>query len=165
VSPAGFIYATVLLLFAAMPPLANRKYGTGHRVIISQNAMNELKAAATVLCLSASSAAAQDAAAGQISFSRCLGCHSIGVDAKNKIGPQLNGLDGRKCGGVEGYAYSAANKDCAFTWNEANFVEYIRDPRAKIPGTRKSISGIGDQTEAKNLWAYVRQFSPDGRMK
>jgi cytochrome c len=118
-----------------------------------------------VLCLSASSAAAQDAAAGQISFSRCLGCHSIGVDAKNKIGPQLNGLDGRKCGGVEGYAYSAANKDCAFTWNEANFIEYIRDPRAKIPGTRKSISGIGDQTEAKNLWAYLRQFNPDGHLK
>lgn len=134
-------------------------------MIISQNAMREIKVAAILVCLSASTACAQDAAAGQISFSRCVGCHSIGVDAKNKIGPQLNGLEGRKCGALEGYAYSVANKDCAFTWNEASFVEYIRDPKAKIPGTRKSISGIRDQTEAKNLWAYLRQFGPDGRPK
>jgi cytochrome c len=127
--------------------------------------MKELKLAAIFLCLSASIASAQDAAAGQISFSRCVGCHSIGVDAKNKAGPQLNGLDGRKCGSVETYVYSNANKECAFTWSEANFVEYIRDPKAKIPGTKKSISGIRDQTEAKNLWAYLRQFGPDGRPK
>lgn len=130
-----------------------------------QHSRKQFGLAAIMLCLSASTAWAQDAAAGQISFSRCLGCHSIGVDAKNKIGPQLNGLEGRKCGTAEGYAYSVANKDCAFTWNEANFVEYIRDPRAKIPGTRKSISGIRDQTEAKNLWAYLRQFAADGRLK
>ena len=132
---------------------------------VAQHVTTELKLVAFILCLSASTAAAQDAAAGQISFSRCLGCHSIGVDAKNKVGPQLNGLEGRKCGGVEGFAYSAANKDCAFAWDQANFVEYVRDPKAKIPGTRKSISGIRDQTEAKNLWAYLRQFGPDGRLK
>jgi len=132
---------------------------------IAQYAMNQLKLVAFIVCVSASAASAQDSAAGQISFSRCLGCHSIGVDAKNKVGPQLNGLEGRKCGGVEGFAYSAANKDCAFAWDQANFVEYVRDPKAKIPGTRKSISGIRDQTEAKNLWAYLRQFGPDGRLK
>jgi cytochrome c len=132
---------------------------------VRQHSKKQLGLAAIMLCLSASTASAQDIAAGQISFSRCLGCHSIGVDAKNKIGPQLNGLEGRKCGSADGYAYSVANKDCAFTWNEANFVEYIRDPKAKIPGTRKSISGIRDQTEAKNLWAYLRQFGADGRLK
>ena len=132
---------------------------------MAQDAMNHLKLGAVFICLSASNASAQDAAAGQISFSRCVGCHSIGVDARNKAGPQLNGLAGRKCGSVEGYVYSNANKDCAFTWSEANFVDYIRDPRAKIPGTKKSISGIRDQTEAKNLWAYLRQYGPDGRMK
>jgi len=132
---------------------------------MAQDAMNQLKLSAILLCLSASSASAQDAAAGQISFSRCVGCHSVGVDARNKAGPQLNALEGRKCGGVEGYVYSNANKDCAFTWNEANFVEYIRDPKAKIPGTRKSISGIRDQTEAKNLWAYLKQFDAEGNKK
>ena len=115
--------------------------------------------------MSASTASAQDVAAGEISFSRCLGCHAIGVNAKNQIGPELNGIDGRQCGTVDGYTYSVANRDCAFAWNEAIFVEYIRDPRAKIPGTKKSISGIRDATEARNLWAYLRQFGPDGRPK
>jgi cytochrome c len=139
-------------------------------VIISRSVMNELRIAAIILGViilgvSISTASAQDIAAGEISFSRCLGCHAIGVNAKNKIGPQLNGIDGRKCGTAEGYTYSAANKECAFTWNEAVFVAYIRDPKAKIPGTKKSIFGIRDETEARNLWAYLRQFGPDGRPK
>jgi len=127
--------------------------------------MNELRIALIIFGLSISAASAQDSAAGAISFGRCLGCHAIGVGAKNRIGPQLNGIEGRKCGNVEGYSYSAANKDCAFSWNEAVFAEYIRDPKAKIPGTKKSISGIRDETEARNLWAYLRQFGPDGRPK
>jgi cytochrome c len=138
-------------------------------VIVPPDRKIELKIAALLFGLSMSPASspalAQDAAAGEISFSRCLGCHAIGVEAKNKIGPQLNGIDGRKCGSAMGYNYSAANKDCAFTWNEADFVEYMRDPRAKIPGTKKSFSGIRDQGEARNLWAYLRQFGPDGRPK
>ena len=132
---------------------------------ISRNPMNELRIAAIILGVSISTASAQDVAAGEISFSRCLGCHAIGLDAKNKIGPELNGIDRRKCGAVDGYIYSAANKDCTFTWSEAVFVEYIRDPKAKIPGTKKSIAGVRDATEARNLWADLRQFGPDGRPK
>jgi cytochrome c len=131
----------------------------------SLSLMRELGIAVIILGVSISMASAQDVAAGEISFGRCVGCHSIGVGAKNKIGPQLNAIDGRKCGGVDGYAYSTANKECAFKWNEAEFVEYIRNPKAKISGTRKSIPGIGDETEARNLWAYLRQFGPDGRPK
>ncbi|HLX17507.1 MAG TPA: cytochrome c family protein [Bradyrhizobium sp.] len=133
--------------------------------MISQSATSEIFMAAVVLGLSISGARAQDVAAGEISFSRCLGCHAIGPNAKNKIGPELNGIDGRKCGSVEEYSYSAANKDCAFTWSESDFVQYIRDPRAKIPGTKKAFAGIKDQSEARNLWAYLRQFGADGRPK
>jgi cytochrome c len=138
-------------------------------VIAQFNRTNERRIAVLLvglpICAASSPALAQDAAAGEISFSRCLGCHAIGPDAKNKIGPQLNGIDGRRCGSVAGYNYSTANKDCTFDWNEAEFVDYIRDPRAKIPGTRKSISGIRDHGEARNLWAYLRQFGADGRPK
>jgi cytochrome c len=132
-------------------------------VIFSRGLISELRIAAIIFGLSISTASAQDVAAGEISFSRCLGCHSIGVDAKNKIGPQLNGIEGRKCGTVDGYGYSAANKACAFTWSEAVFSEYIKNPKAKIPGTKKSISGIKDETEARNLWAFLRQFGVDGQ--
>ncbi|MGZ6042394.1 MAG: c-type cytochrome [Asticcacaulis sp.] len=126
---------------------------------------HEFRIAAIIVGLSISAASAQDIAAGETAYRRCQACHSIGAGAKNKSGPLLNGIDGHKCGSVDGYSYSQANRNCAFTWNEASFVEYIRDPKAKIPGTKKSFSGIKDATEARNLWAYLRQFGADGQPK
>jgi cytochrome c len=110
-------------------------------------------------------ATAQDRAAGETSFKKCLVCHEIGEDAKNKVGPQLNGLDGRKSGTAPDYNYSDANKNSGITWGEATFLEYIKDPRAKIPGTKMIFPGIKNATEAKNLWAYVSQFAADGKPK
>src|SRR5436305_3061036 len=104
------------------------------------------------------SALAQDLAAGENSFKKCLPCHSVGPDAKNKVGPVLNGLDGRKSGTVEGFSYSAANKDSGITWSEATFKDYIKDPRAKIPGTKMIFPGVRDEKAADNLWAYLKQF-------
>jgi cytochrome c len=112
----------------------------------------------------ASAALAQDVAAGKSSFAKCLACHSIGEGAKNKVGPELNGLDGRKSGTVEGYAYTAANKDSGITWNEAQFKEYIKDPKAKIPGTKMAFAGIKKETEINDLWAYVSQYDKDGKI-
>ncbi len=122
-------------------------------------------AVAVVLCLSVSVAWAQDIGAGEKSFGRCRVCHAVGTDAVNKTGPSLNGIDGRKCGSASGYRYSEANRNCAWTWNETVFVEYIRDPKAKIPGTKKLFSGVKDEAEARNLWAYLRQFGSDGKPK
>lgn len=106
-----------------------------------------------------------DAAAGEQVFKQCLPCHSAGPGAKNKVGPVLNGLDGRKSGTVEGFSYSAANKDSGITWSEATFKEYIKDPRAKIPGTKMIFPGVKDEKAADNLWAYLKQFGADGNKK
>jgi cytochrome c len=113
----------------------------------------------------ASSAQAQDAAAGKTSFNKCLACHAIGAGAKNKVGPVLNGLDGRKSGTYEGYSYSDANKNSGITWNEATFKEYIKDPKAKIPGTKMAFAGIKNEKEINDLWAYVSSFDKDGKAK
>ena len=110
-------------------------------------------------------ALAQDAAAGKNSFNKCLACHAIGEDAKNKVGPELNGLDGRKAGTVPDYNYSEANKNSGITWNEHEFKEYIKDPKAKIPGTKMAFAGIKGEHEIDNLWAYVSQFDADGKIK
>ena len=126
---------------------------------------NELWNAAVLFGVSTSAALAQDVAAGERSFRKCLACHSIGVDTQNKIGPRLNGIDGRKCGSVGGYSYSEANRNCPFTWNEAVFLDYIKDPKLTIPGTKKLFSGIKDETEARNLWSYLRRFGRDGRLE
>src|SRR4030095_14537273 len=65
----------------------------------------------------ASTAPAHDADAGKTSFNKCLACHAVGDGAKNKVGPVLNGLDGRKSGSAPGYSYSDANKNSGITWN------------------------------------------------
>ena len=113
----------------------------------------------------ASTAMAQDAAAGKTSFNKCLACHAIGEGAKNKVGPELNGLDGRKSGTAPDYNYSDANKNSGITWNEASFKEYIKDPRAKIPNTKMIFPGIKNEKEAGDLWAYLAQFGADGKKK
>ena len=115
--------------------------------------------------ISASGALAQDAAAGKTSFNKCLACHAIGEGAKNKVGPELNGLDGRRSGTAEGYSYSDANKNSGITWNKEQFLDYIKDPKAKIPSTKMAFAGIKNETEAGDLWAYLAQFDKDGKKK
>ncbi|HZE53866.1 MAG TPA: cytochrome c-550 CycA [Bradyrhizobium sp.] len=124
----------------------------------------------SVLVIIASSAAvpaalAQDAAAGKSSFNKCLACHAIGEDAKNKVGPQLNGLNGRKSGTAPNYNYTDANKNSGITWSEAEFKDYIKDPKAKIPGTKMAFAGIKNEKEASDLWAYLAQYDNDGKTK
>ena len=122
-------------------------------------------ASLTLLAATMGMARAQDLAAGEQSFRKCSPCHSVGEDARNKVGPQLNGLDGRKSGTAPDYNYSDANKNSGITWNEAVFKEYIKDPKAKIPGTKMAFAGIKNETEINNLWAYVSQFDKDGKIK
>jgi len=108
-------------------------------------------------------AAAQDAAAGERSFNKCRACHQVGETARNMVGPELNGLIGRHSGAVEGYSYSTANKNSGLTWDEATFTDYIKDPRAKIPGTKMIFAGIKSEKEIKDLIAFLKQFDKDGK--
>jgi cytochrome c len=108
---------------------------------------------------------AQDLAAGEQSFRKCGPCHSVGEDARNKVGPELNGLDGRKSGTAAEYSYSDANKNSGITWSAATFKDYIQNPMAKIPGTKMAFAGIKNETEITNLWAYLAQFKADGSKK
>jgi cytochrome c len=110
-------------------------------------------------------AQAQDNESGKVSFRKCQPCHNIGEGAKSLIGPELNGLEGRKSGSVEGYAYTDANKSAGIIWSDETFKDYIRDPRAKIPGTKMTFAGIKNDAEAADLWAFLKQFGPDGKKK
>jgi cytochrome c len=127
--------------------------------------MRSWQIAMALLIGSTGFAAAQDVAAGEKSFRKCLPCHAIGPTAQNKVGPKQNGLDGRKSGTVEGFAYTDANKNSGIVWNESTFKEYIADPRAKIPGTKMIFPGIKNAQEATDLWAYMKQFDADGNIK
>ena len=115
--------------------------------------------------IAASGALAQDATAGKSSFNKCMACHAIGPGAKNKVGPELNGIDGRKSGTAEGYSYSEANKNSGITWTKDQFLEYIKEPKAKIPNTKMVFAGIKNEKEANDLWAFLAQYDKDGKTK
>ena len=80
-------------------------------------------------------------------------------------GPELNGVIGRHSGTAPGYNYSDANKNSGITWDEKNFREYIKNPKAKIPGTKMIFAGLPKDTDIDNLLAYLEQFGPDGKKK
>ena len=107
-------------------------------------------------------ATAQDLAAGEQSFRKCSPCHSVGEDAKNKVGPVLNGLEGRKSGTIPEYSYSEANKKAEIVWSDATFKDYIQNPMAKMPGTKMAFAGIRNEKEIVDLWAYLKQFKANG---
>lgn len=120
--------------------------------------MNRVVFAVIFVAASLGRANAQDAAAGEKVFVVCKACHQVGDSAKNAVGPVLNGLFGRKAGSVEGYNYSDANKNSGITWDEATFSEYIKDPKAKVPGTKMAFAGVKDEKKIKDLIAYLHTF-------
>jgi cytochrome c len=125
--------------------------------------MRSLLFAAVAMVVAPGAASAQDAAAGEKIFAQCRACHQIGETAKNAVGPVLNGLFGRKAGTVANYNYSEANKNSGITWDEATFSDYIKDPRAKVPGTKMIFAGVKDEQRIKDLIAYLKQFDASGK--
>ena len=117
--------------------------------------------ASMLVAVSAGTAPAQDA-----TFRKwCLPCHDAGPGAKIKLGPPLNGIDGRAAGTFEGFNYSDAMKDSGITWNEAKFKDFISNPMQKLPGTRMAFAGVRDPKEVDDLWAYLGHLGPDGNKK
>jgi cytochrome c len=121
--------------------------------------------AAIALLASTGLSRAQEVAAGEVQFKKCAPCHDVGEKAKNKIGPVLNGVDGRKSGTISSFKYSEANKNSGIVWDEAQFLDYIKDPKVKIPGTIMVFAGIKNEADAKNLWAFLKQFDAEGKKK
>jgi cytochrome c len=120
---------------------------------------------AAVLVLASSGVGfAQDA--GQAVFQRmCLPCHDAGEGARVKLGPPLNGLNGKKAGTTDGFNYSDAMKGSGITWDEAQFKDYIKGPMVKVPGTRMAFAGIRDEGDQAALWAYLGSLGADGKKK
>ena len=125
--------------------------------------MRSLCLAAALVAVGSGAALAQDVAAGERVFAQCRACHQVGETAKNAVGPVLNGLFGRKSGTVEGYNYTEANKNSGILWDDATFTDYIRDPKAKIPGTKMVYAGLKDEQRIKDLIAYLKQFDVGGK--
>lgn len=134
--------------------------------LVSAPAAAQTPAAPAPAAPAAAAPAAGDPAAGERVFAQCRACHQVGPTARNTVGPQLNGMFGRKAGSVQGFNYSpayqrpeVANK----VWDEANFATYIRDPRSVTPGTRMVFQGLRNDRQIADLTAYLRQFNAEGQ--
>jgi cytochrome c len=105
-----------------------------------------------VLCASARAA---DADNGQAVFkTQCGICHSV-VQDKTMVGPSLFGIMGRKSGSVEGFHYSAANKNAGITWDAATLDKYLTAPREVVPGTIMTYLGLKDDAKRADVIAYL----------
>ncbi|MGO9391651.1 c-type cytochrome [Rhodoblastus sp.] len=122
-----------------------------------------LIAAALVAMTGSGAARAQDGAAGEKVFAKCLQCHHIGVGAKNFYGPELNGLIGRKAGSVPGYNYSDATKNSGIVWSETTLRTYLKQPKHDVPGTNMTFPGLQNEADISNVIAYIKQFGADGK--
>jgi cytochrome c2 len=120
--------------------------------------------AASVALGAMGSAAAQEGKPdeGAEVFKKCRACHDVGPDAKNKVGPVLNDIVGRKAGTIEGFAYSEANKTAGgkgLTWTEDVLLKYLENPLTFMPGTKMAFAGLKDVQDRKDLIAFLKQHT------
>lgn len=99
---------------------------------------------------------------GAAVFAKCKSCHQIGPDAKNSVGPVLNGVVGRKAGTYSGYNYSPATRNSGLVWDSQTLTRYLHAPREVVPGTRMAFAGLNKDHEVADLIAYLKQFNTDG---
>ena len=93
-----------------------------------------------------------DAANGEKAFIACKVCHA---PDKNMIGPMLKGIVGRAAGTVEGYTYSAANKNSGITWTPEKLFQYLEKPQRVVPGTKMTYPGMPDPQQRADTIAYL----------
>jgi cytochrome c len=112
-------------------------------------------AAALVLVLGGPARGEGDAAKGEKVFAKCKTCHEIAT-AKNKVGPTLQGVIGRKAGTVEGFKYSEAMAKSGIVWDATTIVEYIAKPKEFIAGNKMAFAGLKKEDEIADLVAYIQ---------
>lgn len=99
---------------------------------------------------------------GEKVFRSCKACHQVGAEARNGIGPHLDGLFGRPAGALDGFKYSGAMKErgaSGLVWSEATLDRYLEKPRGYVPGTRMSYRGMANAGERADVIAYLKALS------
>ncbi len=102
-----------------------------------------------------------DPAKGKKVFNKCKACHSATTE-KNKIGPHLVGIVGRKVASVEGFKYSKALKKAGeegMVWTEENLEKWLKAPKKFIPGNRMAFAGLRKEDQIKDVIAYLKNPS------
>jgi len=123
-----------------------------------------LAALATVPVVADDMAMTGDPALGEKVFKKCAVCHTVGEDAKNRVGPVLNDVFGRTAGTYDDFKYSKAMQDAGangLVWTPEVLKEYLKKPRDYVKGTKMTFAGLSKPEDEDNLIAYLLTFSPD----
>ncbi len=102
-----------------------------------------------------------DPAAGKKVFNKCKACHFVDKE-KNKVGPYLKGVIGRKAGSVEGFKYSKAMKakgEEGLVWTEETIAEYLKAPKKYVPKNKMAFAGLKKDEDIANVIAYIKEMS------
>lgn len=122
-------------------------------------------AGTALLAMTVSAAAEGDVKKGEKVFKKCKACHAVGEKAKNKVGPQLNGVVDRPLGAVEGFKYSKAllaKAEEGLVWDAANLSAYLTKPKDFIPKGKMAFAGLKKEADRENIIAYLAQYKADG---
>lgn len=101
-------------------------------------------------------------AKGEKVFKKCKACHQVGEGAKNKSGPQLNGIMGRQFGTVDGYKYSKVFKAAAEegrTWDNEAMTAFLTKPKAYMKGTKMGFAGLKKEADLAAIVEYLKSVS------
>ena len=114
-----------------------------------------LVAGVIALMVGSGAMATGDVKKGKRVFNKCKACHLISKK-KNRVGPHLVGIFGRKAGTVKGFKYSRAMRESGIIWNEKTIAAYVEKPRKYIPGNKMAFAGIKKKTQRDDLIAYMK---------
>ena len=89
-------------------------------------------------------------------FNKCKACHSVDKE-KNKVGPHLVKIFGRKAAVIEDFKYSDALKNSNIIWNEESLKAYIANPKKYVPGTKMSFPGLKKENQVLDLLEYLKE--------
>lgn len=121
-----------------------------------------LSTAAMLVALTGSAFAEGDADKGEKVFKKCKACHAVGDDAKNKVGPVLNGIVGAPAGANPDFKYSDALSEMAaegLVWDDESLTEFLTKPKNFIKGTKMSFAGLRKEADTENVIAYLSTFN------
>ena len=124
--------------------------------------MRRLVWSAALVVVMATTVTAADVDNGKAIFNKCRACHQVGENAKNLVGPKLNGLFGRKAGSIEGFNYSDANKSAGakgLVWTDEVLFKYLENPLTFMQGTKMAFAGLKDEQDRRDVIAYLKTFS------
>ena len=118
--------------------------------------------AAAMLLAPAVAMAEGDPAKGKKVFNKCKACHYVDKE-KNKVGPHLKGVVGRKVAGVEGYKYSKAMKEFSEkveVWDEETLKKYLKKPKDLVPKTKMTFAGLKKDEDIENVIHLMAERTP-----